>query len=166
MFASNPGRDLLRRLDPNVPIIEIAPASDRVTQSSARLRFTTLLMGALGVIALSVALIGIYGAFSWAVRERTREIGIRVAVGAAPRDILTEVLSKGARLTLAGLAIGWGLALLMTPVVASFLFEISPMDPATYAAIGLGLVGSALAASYSPAQRASRGNPVDALRQG
>jgi ABC-type antimicrobial peptide transport system permease subunit len=121
-------------------------------------------MIAFAAIALVLALVGTYGAFWYAVSERTRELGVRVALGATPRDIVSRVLGASTRLAVAGLAIGLALALAATRLLRSLLFETSPTDPVVLAVVTAGFLAAVLFATWIPARRASRANPVEALR--
>ncbi|MFZ0864501.1 MAG: FtsX-like permease family protein [Candidatus Sulfotelmatobacter sp.] len=115
-------------------------------------------------MAVLLALVGIYGVMSYFVSERTHEIGIRLALGALPSDVFSLVGKLGLKLTLIGIVIGVGLALGLTRLIADFLFGVKPTDPATYAAVALGLILVALLACYIPARRATKVDPIVALR--
>ncbi len=127
-------------------------------------RFTGWLLGLFAVSALTLAAVGIYGVLSYLVSLRTREIGIRMAIGAGPREVLTLVLGRGLGLALAGVAIGLALALATSRLMSSLLFEIQPRDPATFIGVPVVLTVVAIAASLLPAVRAMRVDPIDALR--
>ena len=127
-------------------------------------RFNLLFLGAFAAMALLLASLGVYGTIAYAVSRRTHEIGIRMALGARSRDIVRAVLNQGLRLTLAGLALGFAGALAATRIIRSLLYEVSPTDPLTFACVGLLLAGVALLASYLPARRAARIDPMVALR--
>ena len=135
-----------------------------IADEHSRVRFATFLMSGLAGVATALAMLGVYGAFCSAVRQRTREIGVRLALGAAPRDILAMVLKSSGRLVLIALAFGVPLALAAARGLRTLLYEVSPTDPATLAAVSAGLVIAALAATYLPARRASRVDPSEALR--
>jgi len=122
-----------------------------------------MMMGFAG-IALALALIGVYGAFSCAVEQRRKEIGVRLALGAAPGDVMRMMLRTSARLTLVALGIGLPLAFAATPVLRSFLFDVSPGNPATFAVVTVFLIVTALAATCVPAQRAAAVDPMEMLR--
>ena len=123
-----------------------------------------LLLGVFGAVALTLAAVGIYGIMAYAVRRRTREIGIRMALGARPGDVVRLVVGQGMRLTIAGLAIGVLAALLGMRVMSRLLYGVSATDPLTFAGITVLLAAVALLASWLPARRAVATNPTAALR--
>jgi putative ABC transport system permease protein len=122
------------------------------------------LLSCFGLLALVLAIVGIYGVISFSVNQRIRDIGIRMALGAAPLQILKEVLTDGVALVGAGVAAGIGCALLVTKLLGTFLFGVSTTDPLTFAAVSLLLAAVALAACYFPARKATRVLPSTALR--
>ncbi len=154
----------IRTIDKDQPVSDVRTMSQWVAKSLAQARFSSTVLAIFAALALTLAAIGIYGVMSYAVSQRTPEIGIRLALGAEARDILAMIVGNAARLAGAALAIGIALAVAMNRVVASLLYETSGTDPLTFTAVVcvLGLV--ALAASLIPARRASRIPPVDALR--
>jgi putative ABC transport system permease protein len=156
----------LRSMEPNEPINPVVPLEDRLAKSRAVTgrRFQMLLFGVFAGIALVIAAVGIYGVISYAVSQRTQEIGIRMALGAQAGDVLRMVVWRGMRLTLLGVALGLAAALALTRVMRNLLFEVSATDPATFAIITILLVGVALIASYIPARRATKVDPLLALR--
>jgi predicted permease len=135
-----------------------------VARSIASQRFSLILLGAFAGLALLLAGIGIYGVLSYLVGQRTREIGVRMALGAQRRDVLRMVLGDGARITMVGAAIGLVAALALTRLMASMLFGVRPTDPVTFAAVAVLLCGIALFACYLPARRAAKIDPMVALR--
>jgi ABC-type antimicrobial peptide transport system permease subunit len=135
-----------------------------VAGSIASQRFSLILLGIFAGLALLLASIGIYGVLSYLVGQRTREIGVRMALGAQRLQVLRMVLRDGARMTLAGTAIGLGAALGLTRWMASLLFGVKPTDPLTFGVVAVGLCGVALFACYLPARRAMRVDPMVALR--
>ncbi len=157
-------RSLIRRVVPDVPIVGAQTAYETIGDVNARVRFITFMMMGFAGIALALALIGVYGAFSCAVEQRRKEIGVRLALGAAPGDVMRMMLRTSARLTLVALGIGLPLAFAATPVLRSFLFDVSPGNPATFAVVTLFLIVTALAATYVPAQRAASVDPMEMLR--
>jgi len=135
-----------------------------VARSIAGQRFSLILLGVFAALALLLASIGIYGVLSYLVGQRTREIGVRMALGAQRLHVLRMVLRDGVRMTLAGTAIGLVAALGLTRLMASMLFGVKPTDPITFAVVAVGLCGIALFACYLPARRAMRVDPMVALR--
>jgi putative ABC transport system permease protein len=123
-----------------------------------------LLLGGFSLVSLVLAAVGIYGVLAYAVAERTREIGVRVALGADPRRILALVLGSGMRVVLFGALLGTGGALALTGLLKSLLFGVKAHDPATFATVPVVLIAVALLAAYLPARHASRLAPVDALK--
>jgi putative ABC transport system permease protein len=135
-----------------------------IASALAERRFTMLLLGLFAVTALALSAIGIYGVMAYFVTQRTHEIGIRMALGASRQDVVRMVLGQGARLAAAGVVVGLAGALLITRAIATLLFGISPRDPWTLAALSTGLTAVALLACYVPARRATRVDPIRALR--
>jgi putative ABC transport system permease protein len=157
-------RQTVLAVDKDQPVGSIRTLEDVVTDSFARQRFLLMLLGAFGVLALLLAAVGTYGVMSYTVTQRTQEVGIRMALGAQPKDVLRLVVGKGIRLGIAGVVLGLLGALAATRVLASSLFGVTATDPATFAAVALLLAGVALLASYLPARRATRVDPLVALR--
>ncbi|HEV2387136.1 MAG TPA: ABC transporter permease [Candidatus Acidoferrales bacterium] len=149
--------------DPELPV-RVHPMTDYVAASLARRKFITLLLGLFGALAVGLAMLGVYGVVSFGVAQRTQEIGVRLALGAAPGDVLLEVVQGGARLAVVGVAIGFAGALASTRAIAGLLYGVGASDPATFAAAGLGLLAVALGACWIPARRAARVDPLRALR--
>ncbi|MEO8199906.1 MAG: ABC transporter permease [Gemmatimonadota bacterium] len=162
--VAGPVRQAIRELVPAYPVYDIQTMSARVAASSARARFSAILLGFFAAIALALAVVGIYGVMAFAVVQRTREIGIRIALGAAQGQVLRMVIGEGVTLAAIGAIIGIVAALALTRVLASLLFNVVPSDPTTYVALTLLLGGTALAAVYVPARRAARVDPVEALK--
>jgi ABC-type antimicrobial peptide transport system permease subunit len=157
-------REEVRALDPNLPVAQVRPMSEIVATSLSEPRFTSVLFGIFAGLALLLAAIGVYGVLSYLVTLRTREIGIRVAIGAAPRDVLWLILVRGFVLSLAGIAIGVIAAVPLGRLVAALLYEVRPLDPLTFGSVPLVLAGVALLAGLLPAWRAMRLDPVRALK--
>ena len=157
-------REAIHSLDPELPLAKVATLTTLVDDSLSQPRFAMLLLASFGVLALLLASIGMYGVISYSVMQRTQEIGIRIALGAERRKVFAMVLGQGARLAGLGIAIGLVAALGLTRIMASFLFGVRPTDPLTFAAVSLLLVLIALLACYLPARRATRVDPMVALR--
>ncbi len=158
-----PLRVALRGLDPSIPLYSVATMESLIGDQTAQSRFTMWLMGVFAVIALALAVIGIYGVMSYLVTQRTREIGIRLALGAAGHDILRLVVGNGARLIAAGIGLGLVGAFALQRLVSSLLFGVTAADAASVAAVAI-LAAVALLACYLPALRATRVDPLQALR--
>jgi putative ABC transport system permease protein len=157
-------REAVHSIDKNLPVTDVRSFSGAVGQSVSRERFRTFLLASFSAIALLLAAIGIFGVISYSASQRGQEIGIRIAVGAQQRDILRLVLAQAAKLALLGLGFGVVFALLLTRSMASLLYNVSPTDPLTFAAVAIILLGVAVFASYIPARRAMRVDPIVALR--
>jgi putative ABC transport system permease protein len=136
----------------------------RMAVSLAQQRFNMLLLGAFAALALILAGVGIYGVMGYTASQRTHEIGIRMALGGQRRDVLRLIVAEGAKLTFAGILIGIVGALALTRVMAGLLFEVKPGDPAIFAVVAILLALVALAACYIPARRATKVDPMVALR--
>lgn len=157
-------RSQVRQLDANTPVIELQPVSALVEQSVAEPRFRTFLLSSFALTSVCLAAVGIFGVLSYVISERTREIGIRMALGARQRTIFRDVLAFGGSLVAIGSVLGLAGAVALTRSIRGLLFQVSPADPFTLAAATLGLVVVALVATLIPARRATRINPVIALR--
>ena len=154
----------VRALDANLPLSELKTMDDRVADAMWRTRIGAWLLSAFAALALLLTAIGIFGVMAQAVAQRTAEIGIRMALGAQARDVLSLVLRRAAVVTAAGLVIGAGLALLLTRLLAALLYGVEPGDPATFVSVAALLGVIALAAGYIPARRATRVDAIAALR--
>jgi len=157
-------RAAVRAVDRDQPVTAVNTMEEVLATSTAPRRFSVFLLGVFSITALVLAAVGLYGAIAYAVAERTREMGIRVALGAARGDILRMVVGQGLSLTLAGLAIGSLAALALTRLMTGLLFQMSAADPATFAASALLFAAVAALAAYLPARRAMRVDPSEALR--
>jgi putative ABC transport system permease protein len=158
-------RSAVRRVDPQLGVdLSQESMAELISASVAKPRFNTFVLGTFAIVALVLAIVGIYGLMSHAVTQRTREIGIRMAIGATPSRALTAVLGQSVALTAIGAGIGLLAAAAVTKYLKSMLFELSPLDPSTFLAIAALFLVVALAASYLPAARASRVDPLVALR--
>ncbi len=154
----------VRALDPGIAVRNLKPLDDYLDDARAPMRFNLILIGIFGVIALTLASVGLYSVMAYTVTQRSHELGIRMAVGATPRDILRLVLGQGVRLTLIGAGLGIVASLLVTRVLASLLFGVSATDPLTFVTVPVVLAAVALLACYLPARRAMRVDPMIALR--
>lgn len=161
---AGPVRRVIHGIDPAQPVTQMRTMEAVVRETFARQRFSTLLVGSFSVVSLLLALVGIYGVLAYSVMERTREIGVRVALGAEPGGIVRLVLGRGMRVVLIGTLLGMSGALALTGLLNSLLFGVKAHDAATFAIVLLALVTVALLAAYLPTRRASRLAPVDALR--
>jgi putative ABC transport system permease protein len=164
MALAEPVRRIIRGLDSAQPVAEIRSMQEILGQTFARQRFSALLLSGFSIAALLLAAVGIYGVLAYSVSERTREIGVRVALGAEPGRIAALIISDGARPVLAGIAIGIGGALALSTLLSSLLFGIGPRDPFTFAVVPIVLMSVALVAAYVPARRAAHLDPMQALR--
>ena len=157
-------RQAVQRVNPTLVARRLGVADDHVREALAPTRFTLGLLGAFAGVALVLAVVGLYASIAYTVSQRTREIGIRIALGASSRKVQRLVLADGVRLAVAGLAAGAIVAAAATRALSSLLYGIEPTDPLTFAAIALLVAATSLAASWFPARRAVRVDPVDALR--
>jgi putative ABC transport system permease protein len=157
-------RQAIHEIDPDEATSTFRTMEDVVSSSAASDRFNTLLLGAFAAIALLLTGAGIFGVLSYLVTQRTREIGLRMALGAHPRDVLRVIVGHGVRLALLGMAIGIAGALIVTRWMSSVLFKVKPTDPLTFTAVALVLGTVAFLAAYIPARRAMRVDPMVALR--
>jgi putative ABC transport system permease protein len=157
-------KKIVADLDPDQPVTSVMTMDQVLAQSMGDYQFYMRVLGIFAGLAVFLAVMGIYGVMSYFVNERTREIGIRMALGAQPADVLSLVTKLGLKLALIGVIIGIALAIGLARVIANFLFGVTPTDPATYAAVAAALIAVALLACFIPARRASRVDPMVALR--
>jgi predicted permease len=160
----DPLRRELRAIDPTLPLVDVMTLRERMGLVLRGPRFTTSLLGVFAIAALVLGAVGLYGVIAYSVSMETRAIGIRLALGADRRDVLGMVLRRGATLGAVGIAIGVAISAITSRLLASELFEVGPTDPLTYAFVALLLIAVALVASYLPARRATRVDPLVALR--
>jgi putative ABC transport system permease protein len=151
-------------LNRDLPLFDVKTMDEHIREGTAKARFSVVLLAVFAAMALILSAVGIYGVMAYVVTQRTREIGIRIALGARPADVLRLVVRRGAALALAGIVVGIGGALAATRVLTTLLYQVRPSDTVTYAAIGSGLLAVALLASYMPARRAASVDPSSALR--
>jgi putative ABC transport system permease protein len=157
-------RSAVREVNANAPVLRIKTMSDVLAQSTAQQRFTMTLMAVFAGVALVMAIIGLYGVMSYSVTQRTHEIGIRMALGAARRDVMRLVVGQGLMLAVIGVGTGLVAAFAFTRLLSSLLFGVSTTDPLTFAAVSLIMMGVALGACFVPARRATKVDPMVALR--
>jgi predicted permease len=157
-------RQVMRTLDPDVAVDRVRPMSAYVADGLAHARLSLALMAGFGAVALVLAAVGVYGVMSYSVGQRTREIGIRMALGESPRHVRGSVLVEGLRVILPGLAIGAGAAWLLSEFITTLLYQTEAADPATFAAMSAILLAVALAGCYIPARRATSVSPLTAMR--
>ena len=157
-------REAIGSLDRSVPVTQLQTMDDVVDSANARPRFTLVLLATFAGVALVLASIGIFGVISYAVTRRTHEIGVRLALGATPANVVSLIIGQGMRVVLGGVVVGLGGALLVTRLMRTMVYGVTVTDPLTYAGVAMLLVGVALVASYIPARRATRIDPLSAMR--
>jgi len=151
-------------VDPNLPLAQVRTLQEVYRKSMARSSFTLVMLALAGAMALLLGLVGIYGVISYSVSQRTREIGIRLALGAREQVVQRMFVRHGLLLAGIGLVVGLAAAVALTRLMSTLLFEVSPVDPVTYGLVSLVLIVAAVLASYIPARRATMVDPVEALR--
>src|SRR6185295_1093613 len=151
-------------IDANLPIYEVRSMDERLFESVAQPRFRTTLLGAFAALALVMAVVGLYAAMAFSVAQRTRELGVRTALGAQRLDIVGLVLRQGMKLTGIGIVIGLAGALALTRVLTTLLYQVKPLDPVTFLAVPVLLMTVATLACWLPARHAARVDPIEALR--
>jgi putative ABC transport system permease protein len=154
----------VRALEPRALVVRLQTVRAAMADAIALERMGTKLLSLFGLLALTLAAVGVYGVVSFAATERTREMGVRMALGAARGEILRLMLARSLRSVVVGIAVGVAAALALARLIASLLFGVGPADPVTFAAVAAALVAVGLLASYIPARRATRVDPVAALR--
>jgi putative ABC transport system permease protein len=157
-------RRIIHDLEPAQPVVEMDSMDNIVRETFSRQRFTSVLLGGFSLVSLVLAAVGIYGVLAYSVTERTREFGVRIALGAAPSRILSHVLAGGARVVLAGTAAGIVGALALTRLLQTLLYEVSPRDTMTFVLVPMVLALVGMLAAWIPARRASRLPAIEALR--
>src|SRR5262249_53286753 len=151
-------------LDKDLPVSRVRSMDQLLSRSIDQPRFRTTLLGLFGLVALILSSVGIYGVISYSVNQRVQEIGIRMALGAQTKDVIRLILRQGIVLAVIGVAAGLTASLFLTSLMSSFLYDVSPTDPLTFAEVSLLLIVVALLACYIPAKRASRVDPMISLR--
>jgi putative ABC transport system permease protein len=164
MVLANAVRKVVADLDPSVAVDDVMPMSQRLSESSTNERFWLRLLGLFAGLAVFLAIVGIYAVIAYAVEQRAHEFGIRTALGAAPQDITRLVLREGLIVTLIGLVIGIAAAFGLTRLIASQLYDVSPMDPLTIVTVAVLLAAVAMLACAIPSRRAAKVDPLRALR--
>ncbi|HEY8460661.1 MAG TPA: FtsX-like permease family protein [Blastocatellia bacterium] len=154
----------MRELDPALPAYDVMTMAERVADQTTRSRFSAWLLSVFGALALILATVGIYSVMAYAVEQRSREIGVRVALGARAGDVLKMIIGQGMKLALLGVALGLGASLALTQLMRQLLFGVTAADPLTYGALALLLTLVSLLACWIPARRATRVDPMSALR--
>jgi predicted permease len=158
-------RSVLKEVDPNLPLADVQSMDDVIAESIAPRKFTMMLLAVFAGIALLLAMVGVYGVLAYSVALRTAEIGLRVALGASPENVLRLIVGRGMRPILLGITVGVAGSLALSRTISSLLLGIDPMDPFTYIAVALFVGITAMTASYLPARRALKVDPIAALRQ-
>jgi predicted permease len=157
-------RQAVWSVNPDLPVADVATQQDIYKKSMARVSFTMAMLALAGGMALLLGMIGIYGVISYSVTQKTREIGIRTALGASESQVVSMFVNRGLRLALVGVVLGLAGAVTSTRLMTSLLFGVSAIDPATYAAVAAAVIAAAVAASYVPSRGAARAVPLEALR--
>jgi putative ABC transport system permease protein len=157
-------RNAIAEIDPNQPLVNVRTMEQNMSTSVAQPRFRTWLLAIFAALALVLAAVGVYGVMSYTVTQRTSEIGIRVTLGAQPADVFRSIVGEGLRIASFGVGAGLVAALALTRVLRGFLYSISTSDPATFALVAFLLIFVTAAASFFPARRATRVDPIVALR--
>jgi putative ABC transport system permease protein len=164
MALAEPARKVIQELDRELPVSQLRPMTTVIRQTFARQQFSTVLLGGFSLASMLLAAVGIYGLLAYSVSQRTREIGVRVALGAEPGSITRMVVASGARMVVTGAAAGLAAALALSGLMKSLLFGIGPRDPLTFIATPAIFLAVALVAAYMPARRAAKVSPMEALR--
>jgi putative ABC transport system permease protein len=159
-----PVKEAVWSVDKDQPVFRIRTMQDAISGATSIPRLVLWMLGAFGGVALLMAAVGIYGVIAYNVSRRRQEIGLRQALGASSRDVVKLILHGGFRVALAGLAVGLGASVVMTRALSTLLYEVNTTDPVVLVAVSFLLLTVALAASYLPARRAARLDPMEALR--
>jgi ABC-type antimicrobial peptide transport system permease subunit len=164
LSLAGPVRNQISALDKDQAVFNVRTMEQALSRSVAARRFSMILLGVFALLALTLAAVGIYGVISYSVAQRTREVGIRMALGASTTDVIKLVVRDGLKLVLIGVGIGLAGALALTRMMTTLLFGVTPTDALTYTTVGLGLIVVALIACCIPARRATKVDPLVALR--
>jgi ABC-type antimicrobial peptide transport system permease subunit len=159
-----PVREVVRGLDPSLAVAEIRTVDEVLTDTVAQPRFMVVLMGLFSVIALILALVGVYGVIAYGVGKRTQEIGIRMALGAVENQVVGMVVREGASMIVVGLGAGIGLSFLLSRYLEALVYGVTTTDPLTFAGVALGFIAVAWLATWIPSRRAARVDPIQALK--
>ena len=157
-------RELVRQVAPEAPVYREYTMEFLAQRSRVQLSFTMLTLGVVSALAIILGAVGLYGVLSYVVAERTREIGVRMALGATAGAVRRMVVSQGAKVVLIGAVVGVAVALASTRFLKTLLFEVDAVDPVMFVAMSLMMIGVGMLASYVPARRASRVDPIESLR--
>jgi ABC-type antimicrobial peptide transport system permease subunit len=157
-------RELVRQIAPEAPVYREYTMEFLARRSMLQLSFTMLTLGVVSMLALILGAVGLYGVLSYVVAERTREIGVRMALGATAGAVRRQVVSQGAKVVMVGVVLGVAVALASTRLLGALLFDVKAVDPAVFAAMSITMIGIGVLASYMPARRASNVDPIEALR--
>jgi putative ABC transport system permease protein len=162
---ARPVREAIQQVDANLPLFGVQPMASVLATSLAQRRFSMVVISVFAALALLLSAVGIYGVIAYLVEQRTQEIGVRMALGAAPRHVIGMVVGEGLALAGLGILIGLCGAALVAPAIAGLLFGIGPLDPVSFGSIAVLLTAVAALACFVPARRATRIDPLTALRQ-
>jgi ABC-type lipoprotein release transport system permease subunit len=157
-------RELVREIAPEAPVYREYTMEFLAQRSMVQLSFTMLTLGVVSALALILGAVGLYGVLSYVVAERTREIGVRMALGATAAAVRRLVVSQGTRVVMVGVVLGVGVAFLSTRLLGRLLYDVKAVDPIVFAIMSLMMLGVGMLASYMPARRASRVDPIESLR--
>jgi ABC-type antimicrobial peptide transport system permease subunit len=164
LALASAARQVTHQMNPNAPLYDVRTMGSRVADATSAMRFRALLLALFAVMALALATMGTYGVISFAVSQRTREIGVRIALGAKRADVIRLIVRQGVGVAAVGAAIGLAGALISTRVLGSLLYDVKPTDIVTYIGIIVVIAAAVIIASWVPARRAARIEPTEALR--
>jgi len=159
-----PIREVIARIDRNVPVRRERTLTDLANLTTAPHRFRAVIVGTFATVALVLAMVGIFGVLAYSVEQRTRELGVRIALGATAASVLRLILGNASRVVAIGALVGLAASAALSRTISTFLFGVEPLDPVTFASVGLLLALTAALATLAPAWRATRVNPANAFR--